>query len=223
MACVCGYNTTSQMARHQRTCKKFAIQTLEVRCNDALQECAKLTTDNEQLSTENEQLRNEITELRARLDECRNARPNVQNNVTINMVPYGQEERLTNAQVRTILSSIPSESVPRYIEMKHFRRPEHSNIRITNKRGRTLQIVEEDSNKRLRWVDKDRKTMLCAMTDTSLEQLIDQFNAENYKIWNDWFEGSGLKHEGYDKTEAFKEIMTKVENMITSQSPKNAI
>ena len=43
--------------------------------------------------------------------------------------------------------------------MKHFRRPEHSNIRITNKRGRTLQIVEEDSNKRLRWVDKDRKTI----------------------------------------------------------------
>jgi regulator of replication initiation timing len=223
MACVCGYNTTNQIARHQKTCKKFAIQTLETRCNDALQKCSTLETDNERLCTDNEQLRNEITELKTRLDECRNSRPNVQNNVTINIVPYGREEPLTNAQVRSILSSIPSESVPRYIQMKHFRRPEHSNIRITNKRGRTLQIVEEDSNKRLRWVDKDRKTMLSAITDSSLEELIDRFDAEKYKIWNNWFETSGLKDEGYDKTDAFKEIMSKVENMITSQSPKNVL
>ena len=201
--CICGYNIVAHMARHKRTCK-----------------VKKVT---EKLLQENEQLRNEITELKARLDECRNSRPNVQNNVTINIVPYGREEPLTNAQVRSILSSIPSESVPRYIEMKHFRRPESSNIRITNKRGRTLQIVEEDSNKRLRWVDKDRKTMLSAITDSSLEELIDQFDAEKYKIWNDWFETSGLKDEGYDKTDAFKEIMSKVENMITSQSPKNVL
>ena len=41
--------------------------------------------------------------------------------------------------------------------------------------------------------------------------------------WNEWFEASGLKDEGYDKTDAFKEIMKKVENVITSQNPNNAI
>ena len=225
-SCVCGYTVTAHMARHQRTCKKFAMQTLETANAEYAFKNKELVAENERLSAENEELQCKVAELNARLDESRNSRPNVNNvnnNVTINMVPYGQEERLTNEQVRRILSSIPSESVPKYIEMKHFHRPEHSNIRITNKRGRTLQVVEEDSNKRLRWVDKDRREMLAAITDASLDELIDQFDAEKYRTWNDWFETSGLKDEGYDKTDAFKEIMKKVENMITSQSPKNAL
>ena len=171
--------------------------------------------------------RRKACELQGRLDEARNARPtqNVTNqNVTINIVPYGREAPLTNTQVRSILSSIPSESVSKYIELKHFGKPEHSNIRIPNKRGRTLQVVEEDKDgKRRRWVDKDRKEMLSAITDASLEELIDRFDAEKYKEWNDWFESSGLKDEGYDKTDAFKEIMKKVENVITSQNPSNEI
>ena len=35
--------------------------------------------------------------------------------------------------------------------------------------------------------------MLSAIIDSSLEELIDQFDAEKYKIWNDWF---GLKLRG---------------------------
>ena len=220
--CVCGYNTLSQMARHQRTCKKFAMQTLESTNAEYARQNKELETENARLCAENDELQHKVAELSARLDESRNARPNMNNNVTINIVPYGHEARLTNEQVRQILS-IPSESVPKYIEMKHFHRPETSNIRITNKRGRTLQVVEEDSNKRLRWVDKDRREMLAAITDASLDELIDQFDAEKYKSWNDWFETSGLKDEGYDKTEAFNEIMKKVENIITSQSPKNSL
>jgi hypothetical protein len=222
------------MARHKRTCKIIAwyekcekLQEMNTKFahdnTELVKKNARLEHQLSEIAQQNSDMEERLKELQTRLDECRNSRPNVQNNVTINIVPYGREEPLTNAQVRSILSSIPSESVPKYIEMKHFRRPENSNIRITNKRGRTLQIVEEDTNKRLRWVDKDRKTMLSAITDTSLEELIDHFDAEKYKSWNNWFETSGLKDEGYDKTDAFKEIMTKVENMITSQSPKNAI
>jgi hypothetical protein len=88
---------------------------------------------------ENERLRAENLELTVRLKEARAARPvqNVNNNVTINVVPYGQEEALSAADVRGILQQLPgSETIPRYIEMKHFRNPESSNIRITNKRGR---------------------------------------------------------------------------------------
>ena len=112
-----------------------------------------------------------------------------------------------------------SESVPRYVKMKHFSRPENANIRITNKRGRTMQVVEEDERKRRRWVDKDRKEMLSAITDASLEELVERFDAEEYLGWNEWFESSGLKDEGYDKTDAFRQIMNKVENVITSQNP----
>ena len=36
-------------------------------------------------------------------------------------------------------------SVARYIELKHFSKPETSNMRIQNKRSRTMQIVEESA------------------------------------------------------------------------------
>lgn len=85
--------------------------------------------------------------------------------------------------------------------MKHFRRLETANIRIPNKRGRTIQVVEEDQNgKRRRWVDKDRKEMLSKITDTSLDELTELYNAEGDFGWNEWFEKNGLKDAGYDKT-----------------------
>ena len=82
--------------------------------------------------------------------------------------------------------------------MKHFSKPENANIHIKNKRGRTIQVVEEDENKRRRWVDKDRKEMLYSITDASLDELIEKFDAEKYLGWNEWFESSGLKDEGYN-------------------------
>ena len=36
-------------------------------------------------------------------------------------------------------------------------------------------VVEEDVHKRRRWVDKDRKEMLSAITDASLDELIEKF------------------------------------------------
>ena len=223
MTCVCGYTgTNSHVARHKQTCKQYAVHTFASQLEAVKDERDILRTRCEEYESELNLLRKQVDVLQGRLDEARKARPN--QNVTINIVPYGQEAPLTNTQVRSILSSIPSESVSRYVELKHFGKPEHSNIRIPNKRGRTLQVVEEDKDgKRRRWVDKDRKEMLSAITDASLEELIDRFDAEKYKEWNDWFESSGLKDEGYDKTEAFKEIMKKVENVITSQNPSNEI
>ena len=79
--------------------------------------------------------------------------------------------------------------------------------------------MEEDSNKRLRWVDKNRKEMLAAITDASLDELIEQFDAEKYKRWNDWFESSGLKDER-SKDGCVHGDNEKVENVITSQCPK---
>ena len=120
--------------------------------------------------------------------------------------------------------NLPSESVPRYVEMKHFQRPETANIRIPNKRGRTIQVVEEDKDgKRRRWVDKDRQEILSKITDASLDELIEHYNAGNDVLWNKWFENNGLKDEGYDKTETFRQLVRKVENVITSQRSHNVV
>lgn len=122
------------MARHKRTCKVIRVT--------------------HKLCSEIEELREENIALKARLEEARGAKPNVnvqmQNNVIFNV--YGQEDSLANEQVGSILCSLlPIESVPKYIKMKHFSKPENANIHIKNKRGRTIQVVEEDENKRRRW------------------------------------------------------------------------
>lgn len=232
--CVCGYNTPAALARHKKTCKVIAWHE---KCDELQRQNAELATEKASLVGELLLLREQkeradqeivsmeacVRELRTRLDESRKTTRTQNNNVTINITPYGQEAQLTHADVCKILSSIPSESVPKYIEMKHFRQPETANIRIPNKRGRTLQVLEEDTNKRRRWVDKDRNEMLSAITDASLDELIDKFDAEKYISWNEWFETSGLKEEGYDKTDAFRKIMKKVENVITSQNPSNVV
>ena len=75
----------------------------------------------------------------------------------------------------------------------------------------------------VRWVDRDRTEMLSAITEKSLEELLNEFDAEKYKQWNQWYELSGLDNEGFDKTDAFREIMKKVDNMITSQNRSNEL
>lgn len=212
MSCVCGYKSVSQIARHKKGCKHFAIHAIEQKYRDAKEEC-------ETYRVENQELRKQLGELKGRLEEARSARPNVNNNVTINIIPFGEEVRLPMEAVKPLMRS-PSESVPRYIEMKHFRHRETANIRIPNKRGRTIQVVEQNSNGK-RWVDKDRKEMLSQLTDTSLDELIEYYDAEKDVMWNNWFKKSRLNDDGYDKTDTFREIVRKVENVITSQRAEN--
>lgn len=225
MACICGYNKYSNMARHKRTCKELQDKANEKQ--QELQELFELREENAQLKRELVFQKEERQRLQGRLEEARRTPPvvnNNTNNITINIVPYGQENPLSQIDVAEILRALPDESISRYVQLKHFAKPETANIRIPNKKGRTLQVVEEDkATKRRRWVDKDRKDMLLTITDTSIDELVARFDAEKYRRWNDWFEWSGLKEDGYDKTDAFKKVMTQIENVITSQNARNDI
>ena len=90
-----------------------------------------------------------------------------------------------------------------------------------------MQIVEEgndnEGKRQKRWVDRDRKEMISQITEKGLDDLVDKFNAEEYQYWNMWYNSTGLNKDGYDKTEAFQQMMKKVENLITSQNPKNVV
>ena len=172
--CVCGYNIVPHMARHKRTCNILKMSVLE-------SEHARLSAENARLLAENERLVQENAELHARLDESRNARPNVQNNnVTVNILAYGEEPLPSVEEVLAILKP-PENSVAKYIELKHFRRPETANLRIRNKRFRTMQVVEEDTSKRLRWTEKDRKKMIEQMVEANLDELIETHGANPCK------------------------------------------
>lgn len=227
MSCPCGYSIASNLARHKRTCKVIAwyekCTKLEGEVHRLTPENARLSAENAHLSAENERLVQEASELHARLDESRNARPNVQNNnVTVNILAYGQEPLPSVEEVLAILKP-PETSVARYIELKHFRRPETANLRIRNKRSRTMQVVEEDTSKRLRWTEKDRKKMIEQMVDANLEELTETHGAEKVASWRSWYQRTRLDQDGYDKTEEFKRIQEDVEHMLLSQGATNVV
>ena len=53
--------------------------------------------------------------------------------------------------------------------------------------------------------------------------MVENYDAERSKRWNAWYESSGLKEENFDKTEAFREITKKVEDVMTSNRAQNII
>ena len=214
--CECGHDSTSKrnLFRHQSTCvaRKFAIQNIE------------LTQKNAYLEQRNSELVAENASLIAENIDLKKSRTNTTINVAnhFNIVAYGQEPLPEFKDVLPILRS-GENSVARYIELKHFSKPETSNMRIQNKRSRTMQIVEEDANKRLRWTEKDRKRMIEILVDSNIDELIKKHGAEKVLLWKQWYDSSGLGNDKYDKTEAWKQINNDVENMLMSQRDDNQI
>lgn len=213
LKCECGHTSDRHIARHIRTCtaRPFAL-----RVNELAAENANLKEELRGNAEEIERLTKENAELKSR------STTTINNYNVINVVAYGQETLPTKQDVLRILRP-PEGSVARYIEMKHFRNPETSNMRIQNKRSRTMQIVEEDARKRLRWTEKDRKRMIEKLVEDNLEELTETHGAEQVAIWKYWYHRSGLANPGYDKTDAWKRIQEDVENMLMSQRDYNVV
>lgn len=201
--CECGYvTTTKNMARHIRTCtaRPFAIRNKEL--EQVLSE----------KQAENDRLVKEIEELRKRPTTINN----YNNSVNVNILAYGQEPLPDTRDVRSILLP-PENSVARYIALKHFRDPSTCNLRISNKKSKTIQVVEPDVNNDLRWTEKNRKEMIEKMVDENLDELTETHGAARLERWKRWYQSSGFEEPGYDKTEAYKRIQQDVENMLLSQ------
>ena len=201
--CECGYvATTKNMARHIRTCtaRPFALRVKELE-----QMLAEKQAENDRLTTEIEELRKRPTTIN-----------NYNNSVNVNILAYGQEPLPSTRDVRNILLP-PENSVARYIALKHFRDPSTSNLRISNKKSKTMQVVEPDVNNDLRWTEKNRKEMIEKMVDENLDELTETHGAAKVERWRRWYESSGLEEPGYDKTDAYKRIERDVENMLMSQ------
>ena len=212
LQCLCGYEAKQNwiLQGHIRRCRAYPI-------------IERLTRSAEELRRKNDELAEELrckTEDLARKNEelaRRSTTINVTNNLTnINIIAYGQEPTPNLKDVLPLLRP-PEESVARYIELKHFSRPETSNMRISNKRSKTMQVVEEDVNRRLRWREKDRKATIEKLVEQNLEELVDLHGAEQIFLWKNWYRSTGLSDAGYDKTGAWKRVNNDVENMLISQ------
>jgi hypothetical protein len=190
------------MARHIRTCtaRPFAIRVKELD-----QTLSETQAENDRLTTEIEELRKRPTTI------------NYNNNsVNVNIVAYGQEPLPNTRDVLSILLP-PENSIARYIALKHFRDPSTTNLRISNKKSKTIQVVEPDVNHDLRWTEKNRKDIIEKMVDDNLEELTDTHGAAKLERWKRWYKSSGLDESGYDKTDVYKRIQQDVENMLLSQ------
>lgn len=216
MACECGHTSQTHMARHIRNC---AARPFAVRANELALANGRLIEQVQSLEAHIQRVEAENAALRARPTTVQNT---IVNNGVINVLAYGQEPTPETRNVLRIL--LPAEeSIARYIEMKHFCNQRTSNLRISNKRARTMQIVEMDASKRLRWTEKDKKRMLEKIVEDNIEELVDTHGAEQVASWKHWYRGSGLADEGYDKTEAWKRIQSDVENMLLSQKNINML
>lgn len=200
--CECGYvSTTKNMARHIRTCtaRPFAIRNKELE-----QALSEKQAEIDKLTKENDELRRRPTTI------------NYNNSVNVNILAYGQEPLPDTRDVRNILLP-PETSIARYIALKHFRDPSTSNVRISNKKAKTIQVVEPDVNSQLRWTEKNRKEMIEKMVDENIDELTETHGAAKVERWRRWYETSGLEEPGYDKTDTYKRIERDVENMLLSQ------
>ena len=190
------------MRRHIQNCtaRPFAIRVKELE-----QALSEKQSEIDKLTAENEELRKRPTTI------------NYNNNsVNVNILAYGQEPLPDTRDVRNILLP-PETSVARYIALKHFRDPSTCNLRISNKKSKTLQVVEPDINNTLRWTEKNRKEMIEKMVDENLDELTERHGATKIERWRRWYVSSGLEEPGYDKTDAYKRMEQDVENMLMSQ------
>ena len=173
------------------------------------------------LQTENARLTEELAAERARpIVTTTNIVNN--DNRTINILPYGEEPVPERKDVLPLLYN-PERSVARYIEMKHFSSRETANMRIPNKRARTMQLVEQSRDGTKRWVDVDRKETIDKVTEENLIELTDVQDAEKVAVWRDWYMNRGLNAEGYDKTAAWRRLGMSVENLLLSQREGNMV
>ena len=204
------------MARHIRTCtaRPFALRVkqLEQKLDKKQAENDRLHTATQALQAENDRLTKEIEELRKRPTTINN----YNNSVNVSILAYGSEPLPDAQDVRSILLP-PENSVARYIALKHFRDPSTCNLRISNKKSKTIQVVEPDVNNDLRWTERNRKEMIEKMVDDNLDELTETHGAAKLERWKRWYQSSGLEDQGYDKTETYKRIQRDVENMLLSQ------
>lgn len=204
--CECGYTSERRcnIRRHRDTCCKW---------RDV--EILRLQTV---ISKKVEEHKAEIDRLLGEMDELRHRPTTIHynNSVNVNIVAYGSEPLPDTREVRGILMP-PEASVARYIALKHFRDPSTSNLRISNKKSKTIQVVEPDINNDLRWTERNRKEMIEKLVDDNLEELTEEHGASKVERWCRWYKSSGFEEEGYDKTDAYRRVQESVENMLLSQ------
>ena len=203
-SCVCGYTSqkSCNLARHKKQCKISDI---------IIKKDEQINMMTNELHHMRSSMKNTILELTAELASERKNRV-VHNNITI-IIPFGQEKRIQPQMVHALLQN-PRDSVPMYIKLKHV--DNNCNVRINSKESNTLQIIKADEQTGIcKWFCVD-KNMLADIAETNLDELREQFNAEDVKIWKKWYYENKLDQYGFEETEEWKYMMQRIEEILVN-------
>jgi len=215
------------MSRHEKHCK-FAecisgkdeiIQRLEIE-NRHLRSMYMNTDVNLALQVANLQervltLTTELASERKKSNKTIRKITNNVNNVTINIIPFGQEKRLDHNIVLPLLQT-PSDSVPLYIKLKHM--DNNFNLKMNNARSKTIKLMKVDESGAARWVSMDKKKTIADIAENNLDELREEYNAEDVQLWHDWYYSSKLDQFGFDNQPEWKRMLKKIENILNLQS-----
>lgn len=206
MLCGTYVKCRNNVPRHKRSCLACPIIESLQHENDKLKELTEKTPILSDVMEENRNLHNE---LRQKNDEIQRLlrEPKINNNYNkITIYPFGKEPDVAEEVVRKLLIP-PSDSVPKYIEHKYFTRG-GGNLKLTNIRSRTMQIMEEDDSGTPKWVHVDKINVLQELAESNLEELKDRYGASEWKMWKKWYDGLG--DECYDKMQ-WRDLVNKIE------------
>lgn len=189
LVCICGKTVRSDhLEKHQQRCSALLITNL---------------------NTKIEEQRREIEKQRLEIQELKNAHKVI-------FIPFRSTNLPASKKVKVLLNSLTIEntphSIPEYIKLKHFNDKKTHNIRIKNEDS--IEIIDNSQT----WIEKDRTEMIDDLTDKALTELIEEFDAETYDIFNTWYKRERLSEKGYDKTPAFKEMLQLMERLLIEHS-----
>lgn len=216
MACVCGYTSEdrSNTRRHMRTCRHHIKRKYDELVEQHQETVARLRATEEILKDRDLALsraRRDLSNLRARKNTITN------NNICIvnNIYPYSKEPTIVPDSVVQSLLHKPSESVPRFVQLKHFTGPLWArNIHLPNRRGNTVRVIERDASSGLHWVHRDRKTVLDELFERHVEELRDNYGADRVTKWREWYVSSGLATDCPRETAEWKDQLTKLDLLL---------
>lgn len=215
--CVCGYEGRSDYVKrtHEPNCKaKMKIESLQNELEDLktkfLHESINL---HNLIQVKNEKIQDLYSDLQKanenvlRLTKQKTSHT-INNVLNINVKPFGSEPDIDKQVVLSMLKN-PSNSIPQYIEMKHFKKGQ--NIKIQNIRSNQLQVIEEHADGK-RWVHRDKMTTLNHLVDFNLDELLEKYSADHVcKAWKIWYESNNLHKDDYINTPEFRRIVKEVE------------
>lgn len=227
MICSCGYQTSdrSNFRRHKRSCRTVrdaAFDTLHGKLCQVQDQLRRRDAELIECHRQIARLEDRVTSL---LRQPQSKTTNVRdcNIFVTNVFPYASEPAVVAPeQVHHLLHNVtPSDSVPKFVQLKHFCGPMASrNIYLPNRRGNTVLVVESSNDGQLRWVHRDRKGVIDDMLERNLNELCRSYCAEEILPWREWLVASGLSSMERRQTPAWKEQLAKLDLILINHQRK---